>query len=57
VPLPDGDIDYRFAVAAMLKAGYGGVLAIEGAREGDALSKDRRGIAYIRELLRELSPD
>lgn len=57
VPLPDGDIDYRFAVAAMLDAGYTGYLAVEGAREGDALSKDRRGVEYMRQLLAELSPE
>jgi sugar phosphate isomerase/epimerase len=55
VPLPDGDIDYRFAIAAMLDSGYAGYLAVEGAREGDALSKDRRGIEYVRQLLAELA--
>ncbi|HEX8969301.1 MAG TPA: sugar phosphate isomerase/epimerase, partial [Chloroflexota bacterium] len=57
VPLPDGDIDYRFAITAMLEAGYAGYLAIEGARDGDALSQDRRGIEYVRGVIRELSPD
>jgi sugar phosphate isomerase/epimerase len=57
VPLPDGDIDYRFAIAAMLDAGYDGYLAIEGAREGDALSKDRRGSEYVQSLLKELAPE
>ena len=59
VPLPDGDLDYRFAIAAMLDAGYDGYLAIEGAREGDALTQDRRGANYARQLLTEcqtLSP-
>jgi len=55
VPLPDGDLDYRFAIAAMLDAGYDGYLAVEGAREGDALSQDRRGAEYIRQLLAELA--
>jgi sugar phosphate isomerase/epimerase len=55
VPLPDGDVDYRFAIAAMLDAGYAGYLAIEGAREGDALSKDRRGMEYVRQILAELA--
>ena len=54
VPLPDGDLDYRFAIAAMLAAGYTGYLAIEGAREGDQLSQDRRGAEYARGLLEEL---
>jgi sugar phosphate isomerase/epimerase len=52
VPLPDGDIDYRFAIAAMLDAGYDGYLAIEGAREGDQLSQDRRGAEYVTVMLR-----
>jgi sugar phosphate isomerase/epimerase len=55
VALPDGDIDYRFAIAAMLDAGYGGYLAVEGAREGDALTRDRRGLEYVRQILAELS--
>jgi sugar phosphate isomerase/epimerase len=55
VPLPDGDLDYRFAIAAMVDAGYDGYLAVEGAREGDALSQDRRGAEYVRQLLAELS--
>ena len=54
VPLPDGDIDYRYAISAMLKAGYDGYLAIEGANTGDQLSKDRRSLQYVRELLAEL---
>ena len=53
VPLPDGDIDYRFAIGAMLDADYQGYLAIEGAREGDALSLDRRGVDYVQTLLKE----
>ena len=56
VALPDGDLDYRFAIAAMVDAGYDGYLAVEGAREGDALTQDRRGADYIRHLLTELSP-
>jgi sugar phosphate isomerase/epimerase len=53
VPLPDGDLDYRFAIAAMQDADYQGYLAIEGAREGDALSQDRRGVEYAQTLLAE----
>jgi sugar phosphate isomerase/epimerase len=51
VPLPDGDIDYRFAVSAMLDAGYEGYLAIEGGQHGDQLSQDRRSLDYVRELM------
>jgi len=54
VPLPDGDLDYRFAIAAMLDAGYDGYLAIEGAREGDQLSLDRCGIEYACTLMNEI---
>jgi sugar phosphate isomerase/epimerase len=57
VPLPDGDIDYRFAIGAMLDADYQGYLAVEGARDGDALSLDRRGVEYVQTLLSEaISP-
>jgi sugar phosphate isomerase/epimerase len=55
VPLPDGDLDYRFAIAAMRDLGYDGYLAIEGAREGDQLSQDRRGVEYVNVILKELS--
>jgi sugar phosphate isomerase/epimerase len=51
VPLPDGDVDYRFAISAMLDAGYDGFLAIEGAQFGDQLSLDRRSLDYVKELL------
>jgi sugar phosphate isomerase/epimerase len=54
VPLPDGDLDYRFALAAMVEAGYQGYIAIEGAREGDALSLDRRGAQYVLQLDKEI---
>jgi sugar phosphate isomerase/epimerase len=53
VPLPDGDIDYRFAVAAMQDAGYNGYFAVEGAQKGDQLSQDRRGAEYALGLLAE----
>jgi sugar phosphate isomerase/epimerase len=55
VPLPDGEIDYRFAISAMLEAGYDGYLAVEGAQQGDALSQDRRSVEYVRQLLAELA--
>jgi sugar phosphate isomerase/epimerase len=56
VPLPDGEIDYRFAVSAMLEAGYDGYLAVEGAQKGDQLTADRRSLEYVRGLLADLSP-
>ncbi len=51
VPLPDGELDYRFAVSAMLDAGYDGYLAIEGVQYGDQLTQDRRSLDYVKELL------
>jgi sugar phosphate isomerase/epimerase len=57
VPLPDGDIDYRFAISAMREAGYSGYLAVEGAQLGDQLSQDRRGLEYVRRILAELGGD
>ena len=57
VPLPDGDIDYRFAIAAMQDAGYNGYLAIEGAQLGDQLTQDRRGAEYVQQILTDLAGD
>lgn len=53
VPLDLGDIDYRFAVTAMVQAGYRGYMAIEGANTGDQLTQDRRGAEYARMLMAE----
>ncbi len=55
VPLPDGEIDYRFAISAMLQAGYDGYLAVEGAQKGDQLTQDRRSLDYVRQLVREIT--
>jgi sugar phosphate isomerase/epimerase len=55
VPLPDGEIDYRFAISAMLAAGYEGYFAVEGAQKGDQLTQDRRSLEYARGLLAELA--
>jgi sugar phosphate isomerase/epimerase len=55
VPLPDGDIDYRFAISAMQAASYPGYLAIEGAQLGDQLSLDKRSVEYVREILSDLA--
>lgn len=54
VPLPEGEIDYRFAIAAMVHAGYDGYLAIEGVPLGDQLYNDGRSLAYCRQILRDL---
>ena len=55
VPLPDGSIDYRFAISAMLDAGYDGYLAVEGATFGDAIHADRRSFEYVKGILKELA--
>ena len=57
VPLPDGDIDYRFAISAMRAAGYQGYLAVEGVQQGDQLSADGRSLRYARAILEELDAD
>ena len=57
VPLPDGDLDYRFAISAMQDAGYDGYLAIEGATSGDALHQDRRSFEYVKSVLRDINED
>lgn len=52
--LPDGDIDYRFALAAVRAAGYDGCVAIEG-RGGDELTLAARSVGYVRQILAELN--
>jgi sugar phosphate isomerase/epimerase len=54
VPLPDGEIDYRFAIHAMIDAGYDGYLAVEGAKAGDALHADRRSLDYVKSVIADL---
>lgn len=57
VPLPEGEIDYRFAIAAMAHAGYDGSLAIEGVPLGDQLYNDGRSLAYCQQIIRELDDE
>ena len=52
--LPDGDIDYRFALSAMHEACYDGYFALEGTNTGDQLHKDRRSVEYVKGILAEL---
>lgn len=54
VPLPDGEIDYRFAIAGTYDAGFDGYLAVEGATSGDQLTADRRSSEYVRQVLSEI---
>ena len=55
-PLPDGDIDYRFAIEAMHRAGYQGYILLEGADAGDQFEWARRGLEYVRSVLATLEP-
>ena len=52
--LPDGDIDYRFALSAMHHAGYEGYFALEGTNTGDQLYKDKQSVDYVKGILAEL---
>ena len=54
VPIPNGDLDYRFAMAAMLAAGYDRYIAIEGLRVGDQLSGDARSLKELKSLYEQL---
>ena len=53
-PLDLGDVDYRFAIGAMLDAGYQGYMAIEGVNTGDQLSQDTQSARYARKLIEEM---
>jgi sugar phosphate isomerase/epimerase len=54
VPLPDGEIDYRYGISAMHNAGYNGYMAIEGAGAGDQWHNDGKSIDYAKEIWGEL---
>lgn len=54
VALPDGEIDYRFAISAMKAAGFDGYMAIEGMNLGDQLTADCRGLSYAKQIAGEL---
>lgn len=57
VPLPDGQIDYRFAIHSMDDAGYDGYLAVEGAQTGDALYADQRSFDYVQSVFSDIEAD
>ena len=57
VPLPDGEIDYRFAISAMHDAGFDGYLAVEGMTQGDQITADRRSLDYVKQVLREVESE
>jgi sugar phosphate isomerase/epimerase len=52
--LGDGEINFRFAIGAMLDAGYIGYLAIEGDINGDQLYIDGKSAARARTIIEEL---
>ena len=54
VPLPDGEIDYRYAISAMHNAGYSGYMTIEGAWAGDQWAQDEKSITYARAIWDDL---
>ncbi len=54
VPLPDGEIDYRFAISALYNVDFDGYLAIEGVRYGDQFHQDGRSVAYVKTVLKQL---
>ena len=55
VPLPDGEIDYRFATEAMHAAGFQGYTVIEGAMGGgDQWLADQRSLDYVKGIWAEL---
>jgi sugar phosphate isomerase/epimerase len=54
VRLDEGDIDYRFAISAMVDAGYQGYLAVEGVDIGDQLTHDSRSASYVRQILKDI---
>ncbi len=53
-PLPDGEIDYRFAISALVEVNYSGYCAIEGVRYGDQFLQDGRSVAYVKSVLEDL---
>lgn len=54
VPLPDGEVDYRFAISAMADAGFSGYMAIEGASTGDQWTADKKSLDYAKSIWAEV---
>ena len=54
VASPDGEIDYRCAITAMVEADYQGYMAIEGARDGDQWLADGRSVEYAKSVLADI---
>ncbi len=55
--LDAGDIDYRWALARLVEAGFDGWISLEGAGPGDWLAFAARGKAYLDDLLADASED
>ena len=55
VPISDGEIDYRFAISAMVAAKYGGYMAIEGVQSGDQFHLDGKSISYAKSVVADLA--
>ena len=53
--LGEGDIDYRWALGRLARAGFDGYLTIEGAGSGDLLAFAERSKAYLDRLRDDLS--
>jgi sugar phosphate isomerase/epimerase len=54
VAIPDGEIDYRYAITAMVEANYGGYMAIEGAWAGDQWRADGRSVEYAKGVMADI---
>ena len=54
VPLQDGEVDYRYAITAMARAGYSGYMAMEGTQNGDQWHKDGISLDYAKSIWAEL---
>ena len=54
VPLPDGEIDYRYAISSLHDANYSGYMTIEGAWAGDQWHNDLKSLDYAKKIWNEL---
>ena len=54
VPLPDGEIDYRYAISSLYDANYSGYMNIEGAWNGDQWHSDFKSLKYAKKIWNEL---
>lgn len=57
VPLPNGEIDYRYAMSAMISSGFDGYMALESLQTGDQWDKDRRSLDYVKSLAAEIEAE